>query len=360
MEENLITEITDELENEVIELRYSITSYGADYDVDGIVKRIDNEVIFVPPFQRKFVWDQIKASKFIESLILGLPVPGIFLSTEPKTNKLLIIDGQQRVLTLYYFFKGYSKRYPQEKYKEKEFKLKGVQEGLLDKTYLTLEPEDRIRLDNSIIHSTIIKQDTPSNDESSIYLVFERLNTGGMILYPQEIRACIFYGKFNELLNDLADNVDWRSLFGKQNQRLKEQELILRFFSLYFSSESYKSPLKLFLNGFMDDNRDLELYDKPNLSTLFTSTIHFIKMTLGKSAFRQNKNINAAVLDSIMVGTAKRLEKGNITNIEQFVNKYSELIELPEFVECVLSRTSAESSVKTRINLAINQFDNIV
>jgi len=358
MEKDYI-EIADELDNEVTELKYSITSYGADYDVDGIVKRMENETIFVPPFQRNYVWDQVKSSKFIESLILGLPVPGIFLSTEPKTNKLLIIDGQQRLLTLYHFFKGYNKKYPQERYKDKDFKLKGVQQSLIGKTYNTLDSQDRIGLENSIIHSTIIRQDTPSNDESSIYLIFERLNSGGTNLNSQEIRACLFYGKFNELLNELVNNEDWRLLFEKQNQRSKEPELILRFFALYYNYENYKSPLKLFLNGFIEDNRNLEIYNKETLNKLFSDTIHFIWNILGKSAYVQNKKINAAVFDAVSVGLAKRLEKGNINNNELFKTKYNELLDMSEFVECVLSRTSNESSVKLRIDLAIKQFEDI-
>src|SRR5689334_16025480 len=81
-------------------LQYSITSYGADYPVDSLVKRIQVGDIFVPEFQRHFVWKHPQASRFIESLLLGLPVPGIFLSRDEETNKLLVIDGQQRLETL--------------------------------------------------------------------------------------------------------------------------------------------------------------------------------------------------------------------------------------------------------------------
>ena len=104
MQEEL--EIVDATIDETEEFRYSITSYGADYTVDSIIQRIEKEKIFVPPFQRKYVWSQIQASRFIESLILGLPVPGVFFSKEEDTERLLIIDGQQRILSIANFYKA--------------------------------------------------------------------------------------------------------------------------------------------------------------------------------------------------------------------------------------------------------------
>lgn len=73
------TKVLDDTESELIAFRYSITSYGADYPVDSLVQRLDKEVVFVPEFQRKYVWTLKQASKFTESLLLGLPVPGVFL-----------------------------------------------------------------------------------------------------------------------------------------------------------------------------------------------------------------------------------------------------------------------------------------
>ena len=84
--------------------RYSISSYGADYPVDGLVKRLKDGTIYVPPFQRSYVWSIRDASRFVESLLLGLPVPGVFLAKEEPTNKLLVIDGQQRLRSLQFFY----------------------------------------------------------------------------------------------------------------------------------------------------------------------------------------------------------------------------------------------------------------
>ena len=99
------TEIIDKVAtlDEIIPFQYSITAYGADYPIDGLVKRISDGSIFLPPFQREYIWDRKRASRFVESLLLGLPVPGIFLSREEETNRLLVIDGHQRLRTLEYF-----------------------------------------------------------------------------------------------------------------------------------------------------------------------------------------------------------------------------------------------------------------
>ena len=165
------TQVIDPSDEEVLDFTYSITSYGADYPVDSLVNRLRNKKIRIPPFQRGFVWSEEKASRFIESLLLGLPVPGIFLSRDMDSADLLVIDGQQRLKSLLFFYDGHIE--------EKVFRLKNVQERFEGKTYKELETDDKQRLDDSIIHATIVKQDEPSEDNSSIYLIFERLNTGG-------------------------------------------------------------------------------------------------------------------------------------------------------------------------------------
>src|SRR5258706_14842537 len=105
LDDAVIDSTDDEIEG-VLPFTYSITSYGADYPVDGLIKRLGSEAIYVPEFQRGFVWKLPQASRFVESLLLGLPVPGIFLAKDDDTQRLLVIDGQQRLLTLKYFYDG--------------------------------------------------------------------------------------------------------------------------------------------------------------------------------------------------------------------------------------------------------------
>jgi uncharacterized protein with ParB-like and HNH nuclease domain len=344
--------IIDDTSDENEEFRYSITSYGADYTVDSIVSRIEKEKIFVPPFQRKYVWTQIQASRFIESLILGLPVPGVFLSQESETNRLLIVDGQQRMLSIANFYKGV--------FGEKKFRLKGVQSDLEGLTYEELKEADQNRLDDSILHATVIKQDSPSGDDSSIYMVFERLNTGGTPLQPQEIRACVYYGQLNELLTELIKNPNWRAILGVENRRMKEQELVLRFFALYYEFSSYKKVLKTFLNSFMSVNRNLDLFSKDELTSLFNRTIDLINASIGQNAFRTGNRLNAAIFDAVMIGITKRLENSTspIDRVK-LKEQYDWLLVQEDFLSFVESSTSSESSVKGRIEKSILAFKDI-
>ncbi|MEL1242789.1 DUF262 domain-containing protein [Flavobacterium sp. DGU11] len=345
-------EIYDDTISENEEFRYSITSYGADYTLDSVVNRIETEKIFVPPFQRQYVWTNIQASRFIESLILGLPVPGVFLSKENETGRLLIVDGQQRMLSIANFYKGV--------FGEKKFRLKNVQPDLEGLTYDTLKEADRNRLDDSILHATIIKQETPDDDESSIYMVFERLNTGGTPLQPQEIRACIYYGPFNEFLSELVEFPAWRQIFGVANRRMKEQELILRFFTLYYHYSEYKKVLKSSLNQFMGTNRKFERYPQADLEYLFTTTISTIYSALGSNAFRIGNRLNAAIFDSVMIGVAKRLvNNSSPIDSSRLKEEYDTLILQPAFLSYVQSGTSSEASVKGRISMSIEAFNSI-
>jgi len=341
-------QVFDEAEEEVIPYRYSITSYGADYPVDSLVQRLERDVIFVPRFQRSYVWSHRMASRFIESLLLGLPVPGIFLSKEPETGKMLVIDGQQRLKTLQFFYQGV--------FEGREFRLKEVQPQFEDRTYRTLEEEDRLRLSDSIIHATIVKQDEPTEDESSIFHIFERLNTGGMQLQPQEIRACIYYGDFNELLHELNEQSAWRSIYGRPSKRLKDQELILRFFALYFFLDRYERPIKEFLNKYMAANRYLRLHSADTLMTKFKMSIDLIAGTLGQRAFRPERALNAAVFDAVMVGLTRRLAEGSISEQSQLNAAYEALLNNRDFIATSQTGTSDVTNVRKRIELATRTF----
>ncbi len=95
--------------------QYAISSFGIDFDVEGLVRRLRKDDIYVPPFQRNFIWSQRESSQFIESLLLGLPVPGVFLAKDRQSQKLMIIDGQQRLKSLQYFYDGYFRPDPKQK-----------------------------------------------------------------------------------------------------------------------------------------------------------------------------------------------------------------------------------------------------
>lgn len=342
-------EIEDSTGDEDLPFRYAISSYGADYPVDGLVKRLREETIYVPPFQRSYVWSVRDASRFVESLLLGLPVPGVFLSKEEGTNKLLVIDGQQRLRSLQFFYDrvfGPSGR---------EFKLEGVQDRYDGRTIETLEVEDRRHLDDSIIHATVMRQDIPSDDDSSIYHVFERLNTGGKVLSGQEIRACLYHGPFDELIAQLNEDPNWRAVFGKRNKRLRDQELILRFFALKHAGADYFRPLKGFLNKFMKEHRDLSQLTADQLSAEFVGTVSAIRDALGDRPFRPERLLNAAILDSVMVAVSDALENGPVEPAE-LKTSYDGLLKNQEYLASTKGNTAQDEQVERRLRLAREAF----
>ena len=323
------------------EIRYQISSYGADYPVDGLVKRLQRGDIAVPRFQREFVWPLPQASRFIESLLLGLPVPAIFLSKDSETQKLMVIDGQQRLNSLLAFYEGVLRG--------REFRLHGVTKEFENLTYRTLEDEDRRRLDDSILHAIIIRQEDAGNDDSSVYMVFERLNTTGKSLSPQEIRACVYHGSFNDYLAKANGNPDWREIFGKPSERQKDRELLLRFFALFYKLDSYKRPMKLFLNEFMDGNRQLRRYGETTLNGVLEPTMALVNQAVGREAFRPQHALNASVTDAILVGVARRLQHGPVTDRHALKLALDPVLKDDRFADLYTVGTTDPDKVRARI-----------
>jgi uncharacterized protein DUF262 len=345
---------------EIQPYQYSITSFGADFPVDGLVARLKRGDIVIPTFdpemtevpnvvgfQRRFIWTRTQMDRFIESLLLGLPVPGIFLAVQPN-NMLLVIDGQQRLRTLLDFYEGVTRG--------KEYRLEGVQTEFRGKRYQDLDQEDRRRLNDSIIHATIVRQDQPSDDQSSIYLIFERLNTGGTALQPQEIRVSLFRGPLVDLLRELNRDESWRLLYGPQSKRLKDQELILRFFAFLYMEKDYARPMKEFLNRYMARNRDLHWQKKEILTKDFVETSRLIAKGVGDRAFRPVGPINAAVLDSMMVGLARRIQRGPVTNLDELKKAFTRIVADQHYRQLIESSTAQEDAVHERIGMAQEAF----
>jgi len=344
--------VTDEAEGEDhLTKPFTISSYGADYTVDSLVKRMETESFFVPPFQRSLVWNVKQASRFIESLLMGLPVPGIFVFREAHTNRHLIVDGQQRLRTLQAFYNGI--------FRGAEFRLLDVRTQWLEKTYKQLDSSDKLRLDDSVIHTTIFRQDQPENNIDSIYEVFERINTGGIKLSDQEIRVCVNFGPFTELLKNLNENTYWRGLYGTKSVRLKDQELILRFLALLYDFESYSRPMRVFLNRFMEKNTNIDEMRSDEYSQRFNNTIQYVSETLERRAFRPERSLNTAVFDAVMVGLADRLSKGRIHDSNAFLAAYDKLLSDASFKDAYTRSTANEEKVKLRIRLAKDAFSAI-
>jgi hypothetical protein len=349
-----IDEVLDE-DEEVVPFQYTISTEGRDYDVASLVHRMETGDIIIPKFQRGYVWSLREASRFIESLLFGLPVPNIFLSVEPDRQRLLVVDGRQRLSTLKYFYDGI---WPLTR---REFVIKGTGEkGRYEGfTYRTLAEPDRRRLDNALLRASIIKQDQPSEDDSGIYHVFERLNTSGVSLTPQEIRAAIYHGKFSDLISELNRNKQWREIYGPENRFMRDQELILRFFAFFFNEQNYKAPMKEFLNNFMAWNRNLTKVPGEKLFGLFSETLGSIYSAIGKQAFRPSRAINTAAFDSIMVGVARRLATGAPVSVESLKTVYFSLLSDEEFLEITQHSTGHPTNVERRIQMATEAFSSV-
>lgn len=341
-----IRDVSPDATSEVLPFTYSITAYGADYPVDGLVKRINSGDIVVPTFQRSYVWKRYQADRFIESLLLGLPVPGLFLAQERDTRRLIVVDGQQRLETLRRYYSG---RWDEQTV----FALRNAQQRLRGLTYSALAVEDRRRMDDAILHATIIRQDEPSDDQSSIYFVFERLNTSGTTLHPQEIRNSIYRGSFRDLLEELNANLDWRAIYGPEDLRYKDRELILRFLAMMNNRDNYSQPMKGFLNNFMGLHRSLDVNQRVAFAKSFNETIATVRSSLGDRAFRLPNALNVAIFDAVMVGVADRLRLGPIDKPSLLRQRYLRLLEEPAFRTATTRSTANEDNVRQRMKLAI-------
>lgn len=209
---------------------------GTDFDVEGLVRRLERGDIVIPRFgqtdetvetagfQRGFVWNRNQMDRFIESLLLGFPIPGIML-VEQQDKRYLVLDGQQRLGTLGAFYGGVHERV--------EFVLKNVAEEFRGLTYRSLSTELRRQLDNTFIQATIVKTDGSEQSLDSVYQVFERLNSGGTQLTPHEIRIALYAGPFVAYLADLNHDENWRQIYGPLSPRLRDQELVLRAIAFF-------------------------------------------------------------------------------------------------------------------------------
>jgi len=328
---------------------YSISSYGIDFPVELLVKRINEDHFIVPEFQRKFVWSKNSASRFIESLLLGLPIPNIFLFKEPTSEKHLIIDGQQRLMTLVCFFKG--------KFNDRKFTLSGISELWEGKTFESLNEDDRLRLCNSWIRTTIFKQDSPKNNMDSVYEVFERLNTGGLKLSSQEIRSCIFHGKFNQFLHELNENKIWREICGPKSKRLRDIEIILRFFAFLEWESRYTPPMKHFLNLYMEENRECSDQELVEKAAIFEKTVECIFSSLGPKPFQNKKGFNVAVFDSVATSIAKRLKEGTVLSQAETKRVYLDLLKNEVFEQGYTTSTANPENIRKRFGEAKKAFE---
>jgi hypothetical protein len=334
---------------------YDILTYPADFTLEVLVGKWQKQEIKIPELERRYVWSKVKASKLVESFLMGLPVPPIFFYLSRDTNELLVVDGHQRLKSLALFFSGKFTDDPND-----VFSLTGLDERspYFDVTYSSLKSNNVKafnKLNNSVMRSFVVKQIDP-DDDTSIFQIFERLNTGGVVLQQQEIRNCIYEGPFNSKLDALNKYSPWRLVFGSQEpeRRMRDTELILRFLALYYK-KPYYTPMKKFLNDFMKLHKRATEDKLLEFENLFTSTVNAVIAALGEKPFHITTGMNAAVFDSVCVAFAHNLSlftKPTKKFLRQIGVRYRRLIKNSKYQDVVSIHTTDVEIVLDRIKKA--------
>ena len=320
-----------------------------------------------PDYQRKYVWDPKKASLLIESILINIPIPIIYLAAT-KDNKINVIDGQQRLTSIFSFIDG---KFPDDS----TFKLRGMQvlTELKGKTFQELSEvyQDKI-YDYSIRTITF----DPDSDPDLQYEIFSRLNTGSVSLNEQELRNCVYRGPFNEFVKELATDVEYLQLLGLDGpeKRMKDVELVLRFIAFYKNTYiNYKSPMKLFLNETMRTNMNMDEIEKKKIRTAFKRAVTNLKSLLGDHCFCKfkidpdtnegtwDKNMNRSLFDILMDSMARLDTTVLMRHLDSIREALIDLmVSNNRFGESIMIKTSDAIVVKRRFELWNKTLESII
>jgi hypothetical protein len=333
---------------------YPMSSYDFELDIReeyitvlGFLKRIDQKkVLMNPDFQRNLVWKQFQKSQFIESLILNIPLPPIYVSQDLNGN-YIIVDGLQRSATLRDFLKN-------------KFPLEGLQaipklNGLV---FSELEMALQARIEDKNLLLYILKSSVPM---VVVYDIFNRINTGGTQLTRQEIRNCIFIGKSTDLLKVLSEHELFKKAtdYGISPIRMKDREAVLRYlaFKIFDYNKDYNNDMDDFLGRTM---RRINGMDASQLDNLKKDFLRSMKLTFDLFEYRNFRlptefsrgRINIAMIESISFFVSNQSDKFLISNQETIKKNYNELLGNTEYIESVRFSTGSTSKVKTRFEKA--------
>lgn len=329
-------------------VEFDISVSPADPTLELLVNQINRDDIIIPFYQRNYVWKIEQASKLIESFLMGLPVPQIFLYVNDD-DQLEVIDGQQRIMSVKYFMDGF---FGEEiKGRRQVFKLKGLSEvsqynGL---TFNDLSPKDQRKIRNSTLRAIHIKQLKPSKRNDSVFHIFERLNTGGTQLKPQEIRNAVYRGPIVQALRNLAYDSNWRKILNIKtgDKHQKDIEILLRVFSLFDAWNDYEKPMLGFLNKTMREEREFDSAKATTFNARFPDVIKFVADNIEKP-FRPRNVVNLAVLDSILVTL---LENPSFLN-RNFIDNYNTLLNNKDFINSTSTSTADVAVLQLRFETA--------
>ncbi len=358
---------------------YDVSSTPNDFNTLTIINFIESGLFKIPGFQRNYVWDIKRASKLIESLIIGLPIPQVFLYEESKNN-YLVIDGQQRLLTIYFFSKL---RFPK---KEKRFELRQIfdengkfpDEYLYDDNYfedfklvLSTDGQQGVNKLNTLnypllgdfktnfelrtIRNVIVKQNFPSEDDSAMFEIFNRLNSGGVILKPQEIRTSLYHSKFYNQLYKMNLDSDWRLLLNKKEPdiHMKDIEILLRGFALLLDGKNYAPSMTKFLNHFSKSSKNFSEESLVYFRELFIVFCRIV-LPLGENIFNSKTGkFNITVFESIFVALCSNaVQQTNLEVNTTTIEKINILKNNDQFTAASQENTAGKRNVEKRLELA--------
>jgi len=333
------------------EERY-LRTQAYDKSVSDLISMMRNgDIILNPDYQRNYIWDNKKASLLIESILLNVPIPIVYVY-EDEESHWVVVDGLQRLYTLRRFF-------------DNQLKLVGLEvlTELKRSQFSTLNPKAERILKNGIIRViTILKESHPEIK----YDIFQRLNRGAVRLNEQELRNCAFRGAFNDLLKRLRENDLFLECLGfkKPHKRFYDAEFILRYFALSenFDSESgkvraYSSKMKTFLNNFMEEKRKADSAELEQFEKRFVETVEKVRLVFGKQAFRRittdgliETRINRALMDVIMISFEQHSLDWLREKKEEILRIYRELPETnSQFSDAISYGTSDTKKLEYRL-----------
>lgn len=313
----------------------------------------EGDIIPQPDYQRDYVYDEKNASRLVESVLMGIPIPTIYLCEE-LDGTYSIIDGQQRMTSFVKFLKN-------------EFTLKGLEEltEFNGKKFRDLDKTVQRNLKSVTLNTIVLKKES----QDLKYEIFARLNQGAVKLKAQELRNCIYRGSFNSLLEKIAaDNKYLKELFIEDNKRKNYQEYILRFFALR-NFNDYSSSIGKTMNNFMskhqnDDEKQIEESKK-----LFNGTIDIIKQVLGNTAFsaydRQNhcfmNKFSGSVYDSIAIACSMFSSNDLMRHADKIREKITEIKENDQkYSDYTYAATGSKERVIGRIMIIYNAIQEII
>ncbi len=314
--------------------------------VVALMRKQTQNKILIPEFQRNQVWKQQQKSRFIESLILNIPVPPFYVSQDLDGNSI-IIDGLQRTTSITEFLNN-------------EYKLVGLEALPKLNGYKFDELEELLKArieDRNLLLYTL----KPSVPMSIVYDIFNRINSNGTSLNRQEIRNCIFIGKSTRLLKELASSDEFKTAinYGIPSTRMKDREGVLRIlaFIIFQFDSDYKGDMDDFLGRVM---RRLNVFTDQDIQGLRDEFMRIMRFTFeffGDRNFRLITNstkgrINIAVMETICFFFHKNDDEFLIANKEQIINNYQTLLSDVEYIDAVKSSTSSDKKVKSRFNKA--------